>query len=156
MMMDFRVSIRQEPIRGRMCGLGGNVARRMLDPPLIVQLDFEERREFTEAEVATVALRFLSHVTIQAVCGDSNSSVKDAHILITKSSRITAKNIQSQYLSTLLGQRVVSSVYLEDCNDGKKRFFFVFADLAIRIQGIYTLTCNVVNIVRFELLRSTR
>ena len=41
--MDWRLSIRQEPIQARMCGLKDKVAKRILDPPLVLELDFPNR-----------------------------------------------------------------------------------------------------------------
>ena len=146
--VDYTVSIRQEPIRGRMCGLGDTVARRMLDPPFIVQMDFTNKDLFSEVEIHSVVLRFLCFVTIHSVLADG--SIKDAGVLVTNPSRSLMYNrSHSQYLQTLLGQRAVSPLYLDDISLGKKKFFFVFSDLAIRIQGDYVLKCQVIDLYKY-------
>ena len=146
---DFSVSIRQEPIRGRMCGLGDTVARRMLDPPLIIQFDFNEKKFFTDHQIKAIFLRYLCYVTIHS-CNILDESVMDASILIPNPIRSLSRG-HSPYLNTLLGQRVISPLYLNDFADGENRFFFVFSDLAIRIQGDFILKCYIIDVAEYVL-----
>ncbi len=49
---------------------------------------------------------------------------------------------------TMLGQTSAAGMVLNDIDD-TEAIFFVFPDLSIRIQGTYTLSCQLVNLLEY-------
>jgi Velvet factor len=129
----YKASIRQEPQRGRMCGLGEQVSRRMLDPPLILEISFEGRQP-SDTEMRNLAVSLTCHVSLKSICNDDQSVV-----MLGKKS----------LLPTLLGTTSVPAAVLKDVLDSKSKLFFVFHDLGIRLQGEFILECKTVDMARY-------
>ncbi|KAJ3369561.1 hypothetical protein HDU91_007068 [Kappamyces sp. JEL0680] len=113
----------------------------MLDPPLILEVEFTEEKP-KAAQLLNLATQLVCHCTLVE---DAN---EDASILVTSSNRSSNSKPCADLLDTLLGHSVVTCQYLSDHVDGKRKLFFVFADLAIRIQGDYRLQCTIVDMPR--------
>lgn len=128
----YKATIRQEPQRGRMCGLGEQVSRRMLDPPLILEIAFDGKQP-TDTEMQNLAVSLTCHVTLKSVENDDQSVV-----MLGKKS----------LLPTLLGSTSVPATVLKDVSDSKSKLFFVFHDLGIRLQGKFILECKTVDMAR--------
>lgn len=123
-----------------MCGLGDSVSRRMLDPPLILQLAFTGSI-LSPLQMTNLASRLICHVSLAGPDPAANQS----HLILSNAdpSQIQESARPENLVKTLLGQTAVNAMILEDVADGNKRMFFVFPDLAIRIQGEYRLVCHV-------------
>ncbi|KAJ3323713.1 hypothetical protein HDV06_001443 [Boothiomyces sp. JEL0866] len=133
-MEDFSAIIRQQPSRGRMCGLGDTVSRRMLDPPLIIQLLLPQPAKNYQP------FEFICNTTIlDAEDGTHNG-------LICFSKTIGHKTLSTSIKSVLLGQTVTTGVLLNDMKSNELQIFFVFPELAVRIQGDFKLCCNIGNL----------
>jgi hypothetical protein len=130
---NYKATIRQEPQRGRMCGLGEQVSRRMLDPPLILEISFEGRQP-SDTEMRNLAGTLTCHVTLKSVENNDQSVVM-----------LDGKAL----LPTLLGTTSVPAAVLKDVSDSKSKLFFVFHDLGIRLQGQFILECKTVDMARF-------
>jgi hypothetical protein len=134
----YHVKIRQEPTRGRMCGLGDAVSRRMLDPPLILQIDYDSIDNNSSSKLSNLATQLVCHVNIKAANDDTNMS-------FLALAGIPDPIPPEQLIRTMLGQSTTAAQMLRDV-DGSKKLFFVFPDLAIRIQGEYRIECHIMNI----------
>lgn len=137
----YRSLIRQHPDRARMSGMGEQVSRRMLDPPLILQLDIlpsptlynpEQLASLGNIVMCSVVLYHATESQIQAVA-DIPPTPQRTEL--------------SRYVPILLGERVKNARYL-DTNENTKKHFFVFNDLSVRIQGKFRLHCTVFNLFR--------
>merc|ERR1719354_881497 len=118
--------IRQQPLRGRISGFANLPDRRMLDPPLILQLMLPE-----ESDIEAMASRFVCHVTIYTTNDENASFIGSGR---------TVNGVFNCH-QTLLGQTCTSGAMLKDI-DSENAIFFVFPDLSVRIQGEYSLWCR--------------
>ncbi|KAJ3369560.1 hypothetical protein HDU91_007067 [Kappamyces sp. JEL0680] len=132
--VEYTVHIRQQPSRGRMAGLGDVVSRRMLDPPLIVQIDTTDQhcREtlFSQSDFLICKANLLEY---------KNGDHVDTVVLSKTSGNRTAR-----LLPCLIGSRVVKSIVYTDV-DNMQRLFFVFNELSVRLQGKYRIELHVIN-----------
>ncbi len=152
----IKIKARQEPDRGRMCGLGDTVSRRMLDPPLVLEVVISQ--ELSEEDMTTLGLNLLCNVSITANVPDDQTHrdetisinkkeleiPSDQSFLIQSGLRSVPPRLGETYIPVLLGSRTINAIVLKDL-DNKKKLFFVFADLACRIQGAFKLYGNIVD-----------
>ena len=134
---EFEFSIRQEPMKGKICGMEEMPNRSYLYPGLVIQLNSEHSKPYLDS------LNLVCHVSL--VDGFTQAQVG---VLRSTEARM-ACNPADSYLTTMAGKTTVSPTILIDPEDGHPRIFFVFRDLCIKMRGHYQLVCHVVNMDRY-------
>lgn len=121
--------LRQQPECGRICGFTNLTDRRMLDPPLIIELQ----------GCPTESLEIVaSKYSCSLVLFDTKLK-SDASFLFSRFQTDTS----GQIYQNMIGPRTVTGTVLKDLDDQMK-IFFVFPDLSIRVKGEYYLECRLV------------
>jgi len=153
--LDYRVVVRQNPIQARMAGLLLSAPKRILEPPLILQLEFPFRdpaEPFSQAEISYVETNVVCLITLvfsptnqegegQLVCANT---VDGTH------QRPWKDDDTLSCRDTLTGRRNCSPIYLRDMEKTKETFFFVYSDLSIRIAGTFHLQITCVDVKTYE------
>ena len=140
LLLDLRILIRQEPTGGRTSGFLDNKNKRLLDPPLIVEVQFNEQNPPSQTRLFGLASNLVCVVSLLSMDFEG----LDANTVEPVAENIqvmTSKGRHTYVLSkNLVGQTCKTASFLYDI-DGKmdKKLFFVFADLGIRQQGHYQL-----------------
>ncbi|KAI7867011.1 velvet factor-domain-containing protein [Spinellus fusiger] len=111
----YKLVVRQQPHKARLCSFKEKVDRRPLDPPPIIQL--------VVADGAEDIYYTNPHTFLYATLATSESQ-KDLHFV--NGTRTTA------------GSMVQSLHKLKDIDD-KEGGFFVFADISVRLEGFFKL-----------------
>ncbi|PWN51321.1 hypothetical protein IE53DRAFT_314112 [Violaceomyces palustris] len=125
----FKLTARQQPRHGRLCGFGIK-DKRPLDPLPIIQL--EVRREDGEIDEDAhnspnlVMQAFLKRVDTET--GENNEVPLVAHM--------TERTFP--WTRMLEGKLAASGHVVRDL-DGSKACFFVFTDLSVRLEGVFIL-----------------
>ncbi|KAI8898498.1 velvet factor [Globomyces pollinis-pini] len=128
----FDFDIRQQPDIGRMCGVKDVVNRRVLDPPLIIEL---KPSNYTEGPFSNRMLPLDSYVlNVSLTSEDCKESRNDF-----RAGRHIRHNI--------IGDTVGNARILLDPEDRKHKPFFVLPNISIRLTGTYTICCTVINVV---------
>ncbi|KAI3654421.1 hypothetical protein MP228_001140 [Amoeboaphelidium protococcarum] len=129
----YRLIVRQQPVRARVCGQGVS-DRRPIDPPPILQLQIHDEDDRP----------------LQSQPDDVNFIVAHASLLSDDGKQdVTVSNYDGHPMRMLMGT-LVSSVYLLHDLDGSLGYFFIFPDLSIRIEGTYRLCFRVMNLAFSE------
>ncbi|KAI8086073.1 velvet factor-domain-containing protein [Halteromyces radiatus] len=116
----YRLVVRQQPEKARLCSFKEKVDRRPLDPPPIVQL-------FTDKSSQLRYPYFFLYATLVTETGDED-------LTFLESARTTA------------GTTVQSLHRLRDC-DNDEGAFFIFADVSIRMEGFFRLRFTLFEII---------
>jgi hypothetical protein len=129
----------------------GDVSRRMLDPPLILQLDilnpnppdFQETSSTVTGYLDT-QLHNLSNLVLCTV-----TLLHENEYTIQTFADIPPQpgSVLSRVVTVLMGQTTQNCSYL-DINEDKKRHLFIFNNLSVRIQGRFRLSCTIFHLVR--------
>ncbi|KAG2210304.1 hypothetical protein INT47_003289 [Mucor saturninus] len=114
--LPYSLIVRQQPLKARLCSFRDKVDRRPLDPPPIVQLYQSNTMIFNDYHNSA---NFFLHATLVNALDNS-----DLHC--ANNNRTTA------------GSVVQSLHKLKDTNNAEGAFF-IFADISIRIEGIFKL-----------------
>ena len=123
MLSNESLKIRQQPSQARMQGVTSFKAQRLLDPPLIIELETSPERVESSTFICTISLL-------------SNSLPADIFL--------SEDNV---LMSNLLGARCQSAVLLyDDTVTDTKKLFFIMPNLSIRLPGEYQLACNILNL----------
>lgn len=152
--INYSTSFLQEPKQGRMCGLGPKVSKRMLDPPLVLEIKLDMPQEGAESNLGAAG----KTCTLRST-GNNGMNVEERNLkletqivcVVTLYDATISKPVVFIYsngdhpIPVLLGTKVRSPVYMKSIG-GDMRLLFVFSDLAIRIQGEYQLQCQVMNL----------
>ncbi|KAI9355465.1 velvet factor-domain-containing protein [Pilaira anomala] len=112
----YSLVMRQQPQKARLCSFKDKVDRRPLDPPPIVQLYQNDTVQFNDYYNSA---NFFLHTTLV-------NSVDDSDLNYANGNRTTA------------GSVVQSLHKLKDTNNSEGAFF-IFADISVRIEGIFKL-----------------
>ncbi|GAA5815944.1 hypothetical protein MFLAVUS_009463 [Mucor flavus] len=112
----YSLIVRQQPRKARLCSFKDKVDRRPLDPPPIVQLYQSNTIHFNDYYNSA---NFFLHTTLV-------NSIDDSDLHYANGNRTTA------------GSVVQSLHKLKDTNNAEGAFF-IFADISIRIEGIFKL-----------------
>jgi hypothetical protein len=86
--------------------------------------------------LAEAESRYVCHVTLL-----------DAHDLLDASMMMASKS--KQCFQNLYGHATVPVMLLKDL-DGTKVLLFVFPDLSVRLHGVYTLSCQLINVKEYS------
>lgn len=147
---DFRIILRQEPDRGRMCGLGDSVSRRMLDPPLVLQVIFTNK-QLSKDQLYTRSMQLLCSVHLMESMVPEQDDTDDTDqiscaTLVQSSIKTAAAKAHhdKSCIPVLLGTTCINATILNDL-DGTPAMFFVFHDLAVRLQGHFQLSWTVLD-----------
>ncbi|CAO3625334.1 unnamed protein product [Mucor fragilis] len=112
----YALTVQQQPQKARLCSFKDKVDRRPLDPPPIVQLHQSNNMNFNDYHNSA---NFFLHTTL-ANANDNS----DIHYV--------------NGIRTTAGSVVQSLHKLKDTNNTEGAFF-VFADISIRIEGVFKL-----------------
>ena len=154
----YKTRILQEPIHARMTGLGDVLSKRMLDPPLVLQVDIDTTSEVDrEGETGKNVIQNMnSYLSRALICTVALFHHSDDTVNLSLL-RIPEKTIQSSTMAKDNSHKYLVPNLLGTCTkscdlipmqrpDGTATTpLFVFHDLAIRIQGEFRLKITVVN-----------
>ncbi|KAL0094767.1 hypothetical protein J3Q64DRAFT_1078602 [Phycomyces blakesleeanus] len=112
----YHIIVRQEPQKARLCSFKEKVDRRPIDPPPILQLVFSSPTD-------DPTLLYNPYLFVYATLTDQKT---ETDLDFMNGNRTTA------------GQMVQSLHKLKDV-DNKDGGFFVFADISVRLEGLYKL-----------------
>ena len=148
---DLSIVVRQEPTGGRTSGFLDNKNKRLLDPPLIVEVEFDKQNLPSQTRLFSLATSLTCVVSLLSVDFEGRDAnavepiAENIQIMTSKGSHtyVLAKN--------LVGQTCRTASFLYDI-DGKmdKKLFFVFADLGIRQAGHYQLVVQAMFMPRYD------
>ena len=136
----FKLIVRQQPERARMCGFGEK-DRRPIDPPPVVELE--------ETQPPSPGQKQL--LVVQCTLWNEDGTVQLNIIQTTTGAtpRLgTAQEFpvqpEGKHVRVVMGNIFANARYLSDEND-VPGYFYIFPDLSIRVEGRYRL--------KFDLLR---
>ena len=149
----YNPKIIQEPCRSRMSGLSSSTSRRMLDPPLVLEVDFEELnpgRNIPSYLLSNLASKLVCQVFLSDIDNNSEllsfaSTIFRVFPQLTSFHQIGSGRSNSAYqdhlFPVLLGETCRGCNFIESIHE--RRLLFVFADLCIRLQGSFRIHCLV-------------
>lgn len=139
------ISIVQTPKIARMCGTLETNTLRLLDPPLIVKLDLE--REYTSQELIAIGKTFVCKLNLFESVSRQNADyiIEMIPSSGTGSRKNAACSTGLKLMNNLVGSTVTTAILLKISHefDSKRKLFFVFPNLSIRLPGKYSLSCSV-------------
>ncbi|CAO1603601.1 hypothetical protein XANCAGTX0491_007183 [Xanthoria calcicola] len=129
----YNLTIRQQPINCRACGMGER-DRRLIDPPPIVQLSLNNFDPTSAADVNALKTNFnVLHCSLIDSSGADITQARDPHDPKKMSRRLTGSLIASQFVGTD-PDAPASSI-----PNARLGCFFIFPDLSCRQTGVYRL-----------------
>jgi hypothetical protein len=167
----YTINILQAPTRARMCGINTPLGKRILDPSLVVSLDFRDDSHDTGGAVGVpedIAIGSSSNTSTLPPSSSSKPSLNKNEVLFKDKvvctvtlcdpdemqSHSECKSVKPLYArdgtyairsaALLIGQRTKTPAYLS-ISPGVKRHVFVFTDLSIRLSGNFRMKCSVIN-----------
>lgn len=168
-MIPFGIKIRQQPLVGRRIGFidTGTFLYVFLTrhPELVVQL-FDVDAQGQECPdtsqkyyllTRTLEKEYVCHIKLCAPDSTEDRSIvlkpEKYHTTRTvnrsyKTRGGTASPEPEEYYQVLVGKKTIPSSILNDPIDGKRKLFFVFSDLCIRIEGEYRIVVTVIDMSR--------
>lgn len=147
--------IRQNPRQARMTGFSEHCSTRVLDPPLVVEVFpalLFDSQDFIEKQVRSGEIIQRESEIRNLICTTTLYHHEDGEELsVCSFARVLAKfhNVDNtRAYQVLLGQTIKNCVIIprDDTNNAdpdNSRYFFVFNDLGVRIQGCYKLRCTI-------------
>jgi Velvet factor len=133
--------IRQEPKLARMSGISPSNSKRLLDPPLVIELQFDG--EYSNDALEQIGNTFACKLNLF----DFDTNQNADHII----ELFKMDSIQTASLHNLLGNPVTTAKLLSDSDStSTKKLFFVFPHLSIRLTGRYYLSCSISRLQRFD------
>jgi hypothetical protein len=153
----YTVAILQEPVQARMSGLTNTASRRMLDPPLVLNVKVKSAASkiVEEKDKENLSMDLVCLVELVDGYGKSQSFASaeyDNHYTCTQNTEKDAAIDRSKILTLLLGQTARSCSYM-NLSENEKSLLFIFSDLSIRVQGHYRISCTVVHLKRYDLTK---
>jgi len=128
-----------------MSGLAASASRRMLEPPLVVQLQARATSPTTkyptDGHFRRAASKFICNVVLY----------HDSEPEQLAFAKVIDDPDEKGFYNNLLGQTCHNCIYTDTPEEDRK-LLFVFPDLGIRLQGKYRILCCVVNTERYLLL----
>ncbi|CAG8447887.1 3061_t:CDS:2 [Ambispora gerdemannii] len=145
--ISYKLSVPQQPLRARMCGFGEK-DRRPLDPPPVVQLSMTNNDGTEVLESSVDPSGFVVHANLWC-----HLKKEERSLVINPSSLPSSTGARSTYISldaptstrNLMGSTVSSAYLLKDHN-GKQGIYFIFHDLSVRTEGLFTLRFSFTNL----------
>ncbi|KAL8878664.1 MAG: hypothetical protein Q9198_003577, partial [Flavoplaca austrocitrina] len=129
----YNLSVRQQPINCRACGMGER-DRRLIDPPPIVQLSLNDFDPTSQADVDALKTNFnVLHCSLIDSSGTDITQARDPHDPKRMSRRLTGSLIASQFIGT------DPDAPASNIPNARLGCFFIFPDLSCRQTGIYQL-----------------
>ncbi|KAL8999925.1 MAG: hypothetical protein Q9169_001331 [Polycauliona sp. 2 TL-2023] len=136
----YNLTIRQQPINCRACGMGEK-DRRLVDPPPIVQLSLNDYDPTSEADVEALKSNFnVLHCSLINSSGKDTTLAEDSHNPKIKTRRLTGSMIASQFIGT------DPNAPPSSIPDARLGCFFIFHDLSCRQTGVYQLRFTLMHI----------
>ncbi|KAI8926628.1 velvet factor [Entophlyctis helioformis] len=150
--------VRQQPSRGRMCGFSVVKDRRMMDPPLILQLVANDGPN-THKTGPAFGQHTMVHISLWSTDCKTDCSVVVNPRHKSQGSKlrelvemtpglnklVTFDPEANRHCQTILGTTSATAVPLSDI-DGSEGHFFIFPDLSVRIQGTYVIKCQLMEL----------
>ncbi|KAI9020903.1 velvet factor [Phycomyces nitens] len=153
--IEHYLSVIQEPIRARSCGFGEK-DRRPIDPPPILRLEILTRGSLEESQRTTLFL------LVQCELMDENR-VKSCNLVSIPISR-SLSNVppvpieesgkpvsglvqlqQPERARNLTGSTHSNAYHLKD-DENCQGIFFIFNDLSVRTEGVYSLKFTLIDV----------
>ncbi|KAI8884238.1 hypothetical protein K501DRAFT_271905 [Backusella circina FSU 941] len=140
----YRLNIVQHPIRARCCGFGEK-DRRSLDPPPVIKLIAEDANgdeiylNPTDTILLVLQCELFSHDK------ETNQTLVYAPWTMQSFSESGPTERKPEHIRNLIGATVSSVYHLNDENNVPGTFF-IFHDLSIRTEGIFTLKFTFIDI----------
>lgn len=139
---DFKLTVRQQPVRARMCGFGEK-DRRTIDPPPIVELH-ELKGPLPPAERDRLVLQCTlwneegteERGTIREVVGKTSGLGTAEELPV---------HVEQKHAKNMMGENFASINEYDD-EHGTPCLFFVFSDLSVRAEGRYRLKMDLLQI----------
>lgn len=138
----YSLSVKQQPIRARMCGFGEK-DRRPIDPPPVVHLNVtDDTGKSIPIDQLDISM-YVIHADIWSLDGqeDRNLVINPASLPSQSGSAHTSTVLSLNSPSTarnLMGS-LVSSAYILTDESNVEGLHFVFQDLSVRTEGTFTL-----------------
>ncbi|KAI8926820.1 velvet factor-domain-containing protein [Entophlyctis helioformis] len=167
----YEMVVRQQPQRARMCGFSNARDRRLLNPPLILQVTMHDGNNNRHLVSMDRSPYLICHASLWSADGRHHYSA----VLNPRSSSATPvafkEDIESrtamgplanerslnaagvvitdansdQFCEVLVGNPISKCSVLFDLDD-TQGMFFVFPDLGVRSPGRYTIKCSVIDL----------
>jgi hypothetical protein len=136
----FKVCIRQEPVKGKLCALSEPPTTSHFYPGLVVSLDFQTQQsgEFLES------LNFICHIVL---VDEWNEQVTNSLKLSLNDDKLKTGDL----LSALIGSQTSTGIVLNDL-DGQPQLFFIFPDISSRVKGKFRFHCQVIDLNEYYIL----
>jgi hypothetical protein len=146
----MKFTLRQEPLKGKACGIDGIPTLSYLYPGLVLLL--EQDKSHSNSSNTRKNLEALNYVCSVSLSESSANNIDicacDAnHVKVPKSLRHLRGKL---FVSPLAGQRVSTGTILNDPVDGIPKLFFIFPDLSVRIVGEFKLKCSLMNLDKYS------
>ncbi|KAI8906823.1 velvet factor [Gorgonomyces haynaldii] len=137
MSISYVATIKQEPKIGRMCGLPAKKDKRLLGPPLVLELDkYVDKDRVNPNDIEDPHL-YYCFLTLSLV----STAPRSSSTLSSKSSD-SASSPQHVHGNEFVGTPMTNGQVLKDLN-GKSALLFCFPDVGVKSPGIYRLRCDV-------------
>ncbi|KAL8945998.1 MAG: hypothetical protein Q9222_007544 [Ikaeria aurantiellina] len=131
--MRYNLSVRQQPLAARACGMGER-DRRVVDPPPIVQLSLQNFDSSSPADLAALKYGWnILHCALIDSSGRDITSTQDPHDPKKMSRRLMGTIVSSPFIGT---DPAAPPSMDQDARTG---CFFIFPDLSCRQTGHYRL-----------------
>ncbi|KAL9613317.1 MAG: hypothetical protein Q9167_002139 [Letrouitia subvulpina] len=129
----YNLTIRQQPIAARACGLGER-DRRVVDPPPIIQLSLTNYNPSSKQEVDALRTLFnVLHCSLIDPSGRDVTTIQDPHDAKKMSRRLMGTLVASPFIGT------DPSALPSGVENARLGCFFIFPDLSCRQSGHYRL-----------------
>ncbi|KAL8906550.1 MAG: hypothetical protein Q9171_006226 [Xanthocarpia ochracea] len=129
----YNLTVRQQPINCRACGMGER-DRRLIDPPPIVQLSLNDFDPSSPADVNALTTNFnVLHCALIDGSGADITQAQDPHDPKRLSRRLTGTLIANQFVG------IDPAAPASSVPNARLGCFFIFPDLSCRQTGIYRL-----------------
>jgi hypothetical protein len=138
---EYKIVVRQQPVRARMCGFGEK-DRRPIDPPPVIKL-LELKAPTPDAQLQCLIVQ----CTLWDEDGKENRDIIRTTTGATSglgSAEELPGQVEEKHARVLMGEHFASAIELEDIG-GERGIFYIFPDLSIRVEGRYRL--------KFDLIR---
>ncbi|KAI4204808.1 MAG: hypothetical protein LQ350_000874 [Teloschistes chrysophthalmus] len=129
----YKLTIRQQPLAARACGMGER-DRRVIDPPPVVQLSLADFDPTSSADVDALRQPFNAvHCALIDCSGSDVTALQEPHDQQRTSRRLMGGLVVSPFVGT---DPNVPNSQIENARLG---CFFIFPDLSCRQTGLYRL-----------------
>ncbi|KAL8826554.1 MAG: hypothetical protein Q9170_007359 [Blastenia crenularia] len=137
----YNLTIRQQPIAARACGMGER-DRRIIDPPPIIQLTLNNFNPTSAADVDALRNPHNAiHCTLLDESGLDITQTQDTHNSNRMSRRLTGSIMASPFVG------IDPAAPASNVENARLGCFFIFPDISCRQVGLYRL--------RFTLVQQT-